>query len=684
MSAALVSMPFGPLFSPSIGLSLLKAALTREGIASRIHYFTVRFAELTGSRFYLGIANGVRPSLRSLTGEWIFSAALFGADDDDEYVDTILHRPFAKTNIRRRGISPALIKRILDARRMVKRFVDECADQVLRDEPPLVGFTSVFQQQTASLALARRIKTLRPETFILFGGANCEGAMGAETVRQFPFVDAAVSGEGDLIIADLVRRVLDGGPVADVPGVRTRGRVDDEFAANRFANTPAVFRMDDLPHPDYSDYFDQFRKTRFDRRWVPRLFFETSRGCWWGEKMHCTFCGLNGATMQFRSKSAHRALAELSDLTARHPGCDVEMTDNILDLAYFKDFVPELARRNVDLGIFYETKANLRKEQVRMLREAGIRSIQPGIESLSDAVLRLMRKGVSALQNIQLLKWCKELGVEPRWNILWGFPREPAEAYGRMAEIVPLLTHLAPPAFFSTIRLDRFSPNFFDSENLGFANVEPLTAYRFVYRHIAPEAIRNLAYHFEFGYQTPQDVATYARPLAVALTDWQSSAGKSALFSIDTGDHLIIWDLRPMARRALTVLSGTERLIYIGCDAVTDVRQLAANLATRGVRAGADEIAAMLAPMIEAGLVLQDGGRILALAVPLGDYALPQPVIERFYGLVRTIGDATRDGIAVAWNGASRRVRARPLPRRTPRFLSTPQFKVDGPYVLIH
>src|SRR5258708_7211317 len=233
-------MPFGPLFSPSIGLSLLKAALTREGMASRIHYFTVRFAELTGSRFYLGIANGVRPSVRSLTGELILSPPLFGPGDDDQHVDTILHRPFAKTNIRRRGISPALIKRILDARRMVKRFVDECADQVLHDEPLLVGFTSVFQQQTASLALAKRIKTLRPETFILFGGANCEGAMGAETVRQFPFVDAAVSGEGDLIIADLVRRVLDGRPGRGGPGVRPRVGVEDELAANGLARTPAA------------------------------------------------------------------------------------------------------------------------------------------------------------------------------------------------------------------------------------------------------------------------------------------------------------------------------------------------------------------------------------------------------------------------------------------------------------
>ena len=40
-------------------------------------------------------------------------------------------------------------------------------------------------------------------------------------------------------------------------------------------------------------------------------FFETSRGCWWGERMHCTFCGLNGATMSYRSKSPRRAVDEL-------------------------------------------------------------------------------------------------------------------------------------------------------------------------------------------------------------------------------------------------------------------------------------------------------------------------------------------------------------------------------------
>ena len=80
--------------------------------------------------------------------------------------------------------------------------------------------------------------------------------------------------------------------------------------------------------------------------------------------------------------------------------------------------------------------------------------MQPGIESLIDDVLKLMRKGVSALHNVQLLKWCKEIGVKPHWNVLWGFPGEPAAEYERLARVVPWLRHLPPPRGFGPIRLN--------------------------------------------------------------------------------------------------------------------------------------------------------------------------------------------------------------------------------------
>ena len=689
-SVGLVSMPFGPVFSPSIALSLLKSALTGAGIPSRIHYFTIPFAERIGTRFYQGIAGGNRPSMTKLAGEWIFSGALFDVSKEEEeaYIETVLRRRPPATSVALRRPTRAQAAEILRARAMTREFVDMCAEDVLQHEPPIVGFTSVFQQHTASLALAKRIKALRPETFIVFGGANVEGVMGAEAVRQFEFIDAAVSGDGDLIITDLVRRILDGQPLEGLPGVRTRKNVDADFAASRFSNAPAVFQMDSLPYPDYDDYFAQFKGSRFQRAWEPRIFFETSRGCWWGEKQHCTFCGLNGNTMQFRSKSAERALSELTALTERYPGCEVELTDNILDLAYFKDFIPELARRKADYGLFYETKANLRKDQIRMMRDAGIRGIQPGIESLHDSVLKLMRKGVSALQNIQLLKWCKELGVDPHWNILVGFPTESADAYAHMTEIIPLLTHLQPPRSIAPMRLDRFSPNFFEGEKLGLKNIEPLPAYRFVYHGVPKEALSNIAYHFVFEYARPQDFADYARPLAVAVREWSQAWGSSDLFSVDTGDHLLIWDIRPIARRALTVLSGADRLLYNACDAVTDARQLSATLPALGAPRSPDEITAMLQPLIADGLVLQDGTRYIGLAVALGEYSPTQPVVAQFYGVVKRIGIPTHDGIKVPLRGGTRKRQARVpvaprFPRISTRSISTPQFKVEGSYLLI-
>src|SRR5947209_12986231 len=118
------------------------------------------------------------------------------------------------------------------------------------------------------------------------------------------------------------------------------------------------------------------------------------------------------------------------------------MVDNIFDMKYFKDLLPSLRKRKTKLALFYETKANLTKEQLLSMKAAGIVALQPGIESLSTYVLGLMRKGTTALQNIQMLKWCKEIGIVPHWNVLYGFPGERPSDYLEMAHLMGALHHL--------------------------------------------------------------------------------------------------------------------------------------------------------------------------------------------------------------------------------------------------
>ena len=300
----LVCMPFGPVFRPSIGISLLKAGLARHGIPARVRYFSIDFAERVGQAFYSGIASDDKPPTHDLAGEWIFSCGLFGSTEENAqaYVEEILRKRGASTEAFDAPASEALVARILEARCQVEEFLESCVDEVLRGGPRLVGFTSVFQQHLASLALAKRIKRSRPEVRIVFGGANCEGPMGAETVRQFPFVAAVVSGEADVVFPELVRRALDRRSLSSLPGVLTRDGVEAALAHGEPTGAPMVRNLDELPYPDYSDYFQQFAASRYGREWQPSVFLETSRGCWWGGRVQRPVWGVPGQTMASRGK----------------------------------------------------------------------------------------------------------------------------------------------------------------------------------------------------------------------------------------------------------------------------------------------------------------------------------------------------------------------------------------------
>src|SRR5262249_12032796 len=156
---------------------------------------------------------------------------------------------------------------------------------------------------------------------------------------------------------------------------------------------------------------------------------------------HCTFCGLNSQSMEYRSKSADRAVAEVEALQKRYGVNFVRVVDNILNHGFFDDFIPSLARKKLGGTVFFEVKANLRKHQIRMLSEAGVNLVQAGIESLSTHTLKLMRKGSTALMNAQTLKWCKEFRVKCDWNLIYGFPGECPDDYRKSLELARVLTH---------------------------------------------------------------------------------------------------------------------------------------------------------------------------------------------------------------------------------------------------
>jgi ribosomal peptide maturation radical SAM protein 1 len=601
----LLSMPFGALERPALGLSLLKAGLKDLPIGCDINYLNFTFAEFVGHGLYRWMTNEI--PYTAFAGDWTFTEELYGPrpDADARYLSQVLRG--------RWQLDGVAVDRVLRIRAAARYFVDHCMLTINWRQYGLVGFTSTFEQNIASLALAKRVKEAHPATVIIFGGANWEGEMGEELHRKFDFVDYVCSGEAENSFPALVERVrARRRPEQAVAGVVCR------IGTKTVPPGPATSAvdMDSLPVPDFSDYFATLDGSTVGASVIPTLLFETSRGCWWGAKSHCTFCGLNGASMAFRSKSPPRALEELNYLVGRWRVEFVEVVDNILDMRYFDDFLPAVAESGLHLQLFYEVKANLSRKHLEILRAAGVTRIQPGIESLSDHVLALMRKGTTGLRNIQLLKWCKSYGIVPEWNLLYGFPGETAEDYRATLDLMPAIRYLPPPTACGPVRMDRFSPYFTTPGTFGLGAVRPLDAYQFLYP-FSEESLKRIAYFFDYDHAAGVEPGDHAAAVIAYAEAWRTRPDMGNLVASEDRDGgLVLTDTRSEAMIPRLTLSGRERVTYEYCD---EVRAIAGILRhVNGRFPGADireaHLRAFLDSLVANRVMVTDGTHYLSLA----------------------------------------------------------------------
>jgi ribosomal peptide maturation radical SAM protein 1 len=618
----LLSMPWDQLEYPSIQLGVLRSVLERRGIPAETRSLNLDFLQhcvdatagrAAEERLSVGSYHViVRWSRDVSVGDWIFAsaggsdagadAAYFAFLQESEVPDTVVD-----SALRFRALVPSFLERI--------------ADEIASARPAIVGFTTAFNQTPASLALATALRArLGDAVRIVFGGANCEGSMGAALHRAFPVIDVVARGEGELVLPNLVQDLLEGRPPRPQPGLcyREPGAEDGQVIV---PEGPGSVALEEVPTPRYDEYFDKLRSTSFGPRILrdSTILYESARGCWWGERSHCTFCGISDQAMSFRAKSPERVLAELSELAGRHGRLDFFFVDYILNHTYFQDLLPLLRESGHDLRIFCETKANLRRDQVQLLHDAGFTAIQAGVESLSTPVLKLMRKGVTALQNIRLLKWCAELGVRLYWNVLYGIPGEPPHEYEAMAELVPSLTHLEPPRLVP-LQLDRFSPYFESPEEFGIVPLGPRGDFRFVYppELVDDAALAQIAYSFDFRYRDGRDPEVYTAALRRAVREWQST-GRGAIGTLRYRrgpGFLTVSDRRPGLEPAEYHLGEGEALIYLACEDGATAEEAWRAAQSPNVSPSPDEVGAFLGQLVSSRLACEVDGRYLALALP--------------------------------------------------------------------
>jgi hypothetical protein len=390
-------------------------------------------------------------------------------------------------------------------------------------------------------------------------------------------------------------------------------------------NSVQFDQLDDLkslPPPDYDEYFALVKTLSPDKAFFPTLPVEISRGCWWrsfkpssSPKKGCAFCNLTLQWEGYRSKGVSQVVSEVDYLTRKYQCLSVSFMDNLIPRKQSKDIFQGLARLKKDLRLFGEIRATTPHPVLEAMREAGTDRVQIGIEALSTSLLKKINKGSTAIQNMQVMKQCEELGITSHSNLIMHFPTSDA---GDVKETLRALDFALP---FRPLRCVDFwlglgSPVWHNARSFGLKAVTnhhyykaifPLPIYRSMLLMIQ-------SYRGSLGLQRK-----LWRPVKNKVRTWkndykklQNDGSHSSILSFRDGkDFLIIRQKRPEGPPLTHRLVGTSRRIYLFCEKHRSQKHILSHFS----QIRKEQVISFLEMMVQKRLMFEDHKRYLSLAV---------------------------------------------------------------------
>jgi ribosomal peptide maturation radical SAM protein 1 len=613
----LVSPPWTSLNEPSLGLSLLRAVLDKEGIPCRVIHLNLFTLEFLRAKTYSALARVYA------LNDFVFSGLL---DPDVTPRQLRLLREkcteliaLGTIDYRQYGGIPGVVEQVLRLRsEVVPLWVERKAEELIRWRPTLVGFTCMFDQTIASASISSRVKALAPDAFVVFGGYAVRSPTGEMLLDAFPWIDAVCAGEGEPCIADLARASID--PNADlsqVPNLFFRNSAGKIVESRR----AKPVEMDTIPLPNFDDFYADIRRLRNESAVevsVDRLPIENSRGCWWGAVSHCVFCGIHDDDMNYRARDAELVLQGLDELSERYGSKEFRFADYIMPYRYYTTLLPRLVERGSPYNLKCELKSNIRTEQLKLLVDAGFIEVQPGIESFCSRMLKRMDKGVSGTQNVYLLLLARRYGMVILYNILYGLPDDDPEAVEAMERALPHLVHLDPPSTRGRIQITRYAPLQADPNRFGIGPLRHEHSYELIFSEAFLEHsgfdLDRYCYIYEHPFEPPPRLARSYRRIDAQCDVWNNAYLRQEadlLYDFTNSAGFAVYDSRELPAQVHR-LTADEAAVLVAAECPRTVASLKEVVA--GISSASFDAA--LQRLDELGLLFRDDGKVLSLALP--------------------------------------------------------------------
>jgi len=617
----LVVLPWAPIDTPSIQLGLLKAILDREGISTQTAHLNVEFykflqaaAKTSKTLRGLGVPN-LFDRVREISAacSWIF--AIPPVFENIKTIDDHLAQ-IMKDGIEDKTKNMENIELVEQVRKLVPVFFEKCATEILESKPKVVGFSCTIARRTASLVLGKILKMKNPGLKIVFGGTYMDGVMGEAFIKTFPWVDAVVRGDGEQVVPPLFHQLCGNEPIKAQPGLCIRKGKQVEIHPEA---PKSMTILKETPVPSYDEYFERTADTPLSIPGTIQVPVETSRGCWWF-KNKCKFCGRSEESIRYRIKPMEQVAHELRTLSQRHGVLDFIMVDPCAQSKFMVKLMSDMKKQGLDFRAWCQTRVKFKKEQMRILGRSGVDTLFVGIESLSTPVLGLMRKGHTALEAVQVLKWGLEYGIVITWNMIYGFPGEKAQHYEQMADLMKSLFHLNPAFQLNPLALCRSAVYFDEAETYGIeltpAKPRHTPLYYLAYQLGEAKSIEGLAGGLGGKYQRidPEMVEHCQKILAQWRRDHPKNYGK--LWYRRGAGFIKIFDYRSNVEHQVYTLDDLEAKIYLTCDRAASVKTVWERL-TNDQKSpfSCHEIKEFLDELVMSRLACEENGRYLSLAV---------------------------------------------------------------------
>lgn len=525
-------MPFVVVNQPTMGVSILKSALNNGGIKTDTHYPCLPLSINLPEGMYDWFGSNVYDRI----GDYFFSEVIFGYELEREkcFIESLNELKNDQRFKKMEGIDSLddLVDYMPKLRKTINLLIKKIVELV-RQRPniKIICCSATFVQLFSSLAVLKAIKEERPDIITIIGGCECEGEASKEIVKRFNFIDFSCSGEGDVVLVELCKNILAGNVNTGAP--LPYGIYNKEKAVCSTVES-AKAKGIDIPQPDHSRFYKELSFFPWYQESSINYTFELSRGCWKGQNMHCTFCGLNGMRMTYRKRDVNEVIKEIRKAYAAGKRIFYSV-DSVIDLNYMKPVFDYFKSGCPDAIFMCDTVSSLSYKQMEYLSDSGVLIITAGIESLHPLHLKLMSKGPRAIGNIAYLKYAKINHMHILWNMLTAIPGDSPNEYRELSEMVPLLEHLTPPSY-SIIRFDRHSL-YWENPSKYKLNLIPMRNARYLYPKETDIDLDSISMYFDNI--APDAVTSYKdkslQELFSQIRLWQSHYRDSSVLELSNG-----------------------------------------------------------------------------------------------------------------------------------------------------